>query len=107
MAEEKGQVVTDVLRGLHPSLSFLASRKHALIDPSIAEHLPVPRPRSPVGLFGLCPTRVLAQPHPTPTQNSPRRPLGLLTSVAALVYHEHIGPNADHAADVALELAVG
>ena len=30
-----------------------------------------------------------------------------LTRVAALVHHEHVGSNADHAADVTLELAVG
>lgn len=32
---------------------------------------------------------------------------GPLPSMAALVYHEHIGSDADHAADVTLELAVG
>lgn len=35
------------------------------------------------------------------------RPLLSPTCVAALVYHQHIGPDADHAAHLALELSVG
>lgn len=44
---------------------------------------------------------------PAPTRGSSVTPSGLLTSVAALVHHEHIGPDADHAADITLQLAVG